>query len=84
MAVIKRDPLFVTPSQWFQKFLPVISVLAEQGLDSTILSLSSSHTVEQCFSNLVLGRGVRGSEIRKCVMAEEYYWRPNICMYECK
>ena len=35
--------------------------------------------LEQCFSNLVPRRGVRGS-----VKAEEFYWQSKICMYECK
>jgi hypothetical protein len=36
------------------------------------------------FLKLGSARGVRGSEKRKCVMAEEIYWRSKICIYECK
>jgi len=31
--------------------------------------------IDQCFSNWVPQRGVRGSERRKCAIAEELYWR---------
>ena len=41
-------------------------------------------TVHQCFSNWAPRRGVRGSDRRKCVMVEGFYWRSKICMYEWK
>jgi hypothetical protein len=31
--------------------------------------------IQQCFSDWIPQRGVRGSERRKCVMANEPYWR---------
>jgi hypothetical protein len=42
------------------------------------------HYVRACVLRFSSGRGVRRSERRKCVMAEEFYWRSKICMYECK
>jgi hypothetical protein len=38
----------------------------------------------QCICNWVPRRGVKGSERRNCVMAEEFYWRSKICTYELK
>jgi CRISPR/Cas system-associated exonuclease Cas4 (RecB family) len=40
------------------------------------------HYLRPVFLKLV--SGVRGSERRKCVMAEEFYWACKIFMYECK
>jgi len=46
--------------------------------------------LDQCFSNcaprntMVPRIGVRGSERRKCVMAEEFYWRSSISVYKLK
>ena len=33
------------------------------------------NSLEQCFSNWVPQEGVSGSERRKFVMAEQFYWR---------
>jgi hypothetical protein len=40
--------------------------------------------VEQCFSHWGPRRDVTGSEGRKCIVVEEFYWRYKICTYECK
>jgi hypothetical protein len=48
------------------------------------------HRLKQCFSNWISRnprgprRDVRGSERRKRIIAEEFYWLPEICMYELK
>jgi len=47
MAGTTYDPLFGTASYWFYKFLSVICIVTEQGLNSIFLSLFSSHTMEQ-------------------------------------
>jgi hypothetical protein len=49
-----------------------------------IWKLSCDNCLVQCFSNWFPRRGVRGSERRKCVMAEEFYLRFKICIYELK
>jgi hypothetical protein len=38
--------------------------------------------IDKCFSSWVPQRGVRGSERRKCAIAEELYWQSQICVYE--
>jgi len=51
MAGTTYDPLFSTASRWFYKFLSVISIVADQGLNITFLSLSPSHTMQHhCLS----------------------------------
>ena len=52
----------------------------------TLLSCSRSKGVsrKQSFSNWVQRKGVRGSDRPKCVMADEFYWRSEICTYELK
>jgi hypothetical protein len=51
MAGTTYDPLFGTNSYWFYKFLSVISIVTQQGLNITFLRLSPSHTMEQhCLS----------------------------------
>jgi len=42
---------------------------------SCYFSTPSSYDLMQCFSDWVSRRDVRDSERRKCVMAEEFYWR---------
>jgi len=40
-----------------------------------LLKFPTENNLQRCFSNWVPQRGVRGSERRKCVLGEEFYWR---------
>ena len=45
------------------------------------------HVAVQCLGVVVMTWAVflkLGSERRKCVMAQQFYWRSEICTYECK